>query len=197
MWPKKVSGLFFGILFLICLLFVLIFLSGYLPAPITGNIPQTNSPMVTPVVTQNNTIETGVVTKIQDSPLNPEKLLLTVNSAVQQTNVTGFKPRPGHCILVVNISIANDQATPLVLSREDIYLLTDQGKTFEHGGNNLAPGIAQNYLRFPLTIAPRETKSGPIVFIVFCGSRVNTLMVTGSNSVNQSMVDLNDFIIYS
>jgi hypothetical protein len=193
MWPKKVSGL----IFLIGLIFVLIFLSGCLSATNPGNIPQTNGSFVTPVANQNITHENQDVPKTANPSHNPEKSLYTVNSAVQQTNVTGFKPRPGHCILTINVSITNNQDTPLVLSSDDIYLLTDQGKTYEHGGNNLSPGIAQNYLRFPLTIAPRETKSGPIVFIVFCGSRVNNLVITDSNSVIQSMVDLNDFIVYS
>jgi hypothetical protein len=193
MWPNRVSGLFF----LISLFFVLIFLSGCLSATNPGNILQTNGSPVTPVATRNITHEYQNVTKIPDPSHHPEKSLLTVNSAVQQTNVTGFKPRPGRCILTINVSITHDQATPLVLSSDNIYLLTDQGKTYEHGGNNLAPGIAENYLRFPLTIAPNETKNGPIVFIVFCGSRVNNLVITDSNSVIQSMVDLNDFIVYS
>jgi hypothetical protein len=195
MSPKRVTLLLFVIFLLICLLFV--FFSGYLPAPNPGSVPQPGSPVVTPVVTQTITRETGVVTSIQDPPLNPRKSLITVNSAVQQTNATGFKPRPGHCILTLNVSITNDQATPLVLSGDDIYILRDQGEAYEHGGNQLAPGIAQNYLRFPLTIAPYETKNGPIVFIVYCGSRVNLLMVTGNNSLNQSMVDLNEYIIYA
>jgi|WetSurMetagenome_2_1015567.scaffolds.fasta_scaffold105437_2 hypothetical protein len=195
MSPKMVTGLLFVIFLLVCLLFV--FFSGYLPAPNPGPAPQPNSPVVTPAVTQAVTRETGVVTNLQDSPLNPGKSLITVNSAVQQTNVTGFKQRPGHCILTVHVSITNNQATPLVLSGDDIYILMDQGEAYEHGGNQLAPGIAQNYLRFPLTIAPYETKNGPIVFIVYCGSRVNLLTVTGNNSLNQSMVDLNEYIIYA
>jgi len=194
MWLKKDFGLFF----LISLFIVLIFLSGCLLTTNPGNIPpQTNGSPIKPDAHQNITHENQDLTKIIDPSISPEKSLLTVNSAVQRNNVTGFNPRPGHCILVVNVSIANDQATPLVLSGEDIYLLTDRGETFEHGGNSLAPGIAQNYLRFPLTIPPRETKTGPIVFIVFCGSRVNTLIIPGSSPVNQSMVDLNEYIVYS
>lgn len=195
MSPKMVTGLLFVIFLLVCLLFV--FFSGYLPASNPGSGMKTNSPVVTPVVTQTITRETGAVTNIRDSPPNPGKSSITVNSALQQTNVTGFKNRRGHCILTINVSITNDQATPWVISREDIYILRDDGIVYEHGGNALTPELAPNYLRFPLTVPPNETIRGPIVFIVICGSRLNTLVTPGSNAVNQSSVDLNNFIIFA
>jgi hypothetical protein len=126
----------------------------------------------------------------------PKKLGLIVHSATQQHTLLGWNP-PRSSIAVINMSITNHGTTSIRVPREHIFIRSEQPDTLEHGGDRAPPEIAHNYLRFPLSIAPNETKSGSIVYLVYSGTKVNKLILTDYNFVVNSMVDLNDYYVYS
>jgi len=127
---------------------------------------------------------------------HPKKIGLIVHSAVQHRTLPGWNNRPGTSIAEINVSITNHQTHDIRLPRENIYILFERGNALEHGGDRTTPEIARNYLRFPLSIAAGETKTGTIVYIIYSGRKINKLVLTDSNFVIHSMVDLNDYYEY-
>jgi len=119
---------------------------------------------------------------------------LTVHSAARYRTLPGWNNREGTVIAVINVSITNDKPTVLWLPRDNLVIRTNlPGSTLEHGGDRLSPEIAGNFLRFPLTIGPGETKTGSIVYIVKSGPPVNNLVLTDQDNVIQAIVDLNRY----
>jgi len=136
------------------------------------------------------------ITQITSDREYPKNLTLSVPSAVQKATIPGANLRPGHKIAIINVSITNHNPTDVTIQREQLLLLTERGMTLEHGGSRLTPEMAREYLRFPLTIHPGETKTGPVFIIVYSGTRTNKLALTDKNFVIQSLIDLNGIYRY-
>jgi hypothetical protein len=126
----------------------------------------------------------------------PKKRGLIVHSAANHHNLPGWNNQPGTRIAEINVSITNYQTYDIKLPRENIFIITERGETLEHGGDSAKPEVARNYIRFPLSISAGETKTGTIVFIVYSGTKTNKLVLTDSNFVINSIVDLNDYYQY-
>jgi hypothetical protein len=124
-----------------------------------------------------------------------KKLAMVVNSAVQNTTMPGFKPRSGTKIAVINVSITNNDLVDVSISRDQLFIQTEGGETYDHG-SDIDYEFARNYLRFPITIHPGDTITGPVVYIVTSGTRTNDLVLTDDNSVIVSKVDLNQVYHY-
>jgi hypothetical protein len=124
-----------------------------------------------------------------------KKLVIGVNSAVQNTTMPGFKPRSGNKIAVINVSITNNNQDDVSISRDQLFIQTERGKAYDHQGE-IDYVFARNYLRFPITVHAGETITGPVVYIIFGGTRTNNLVLTDENSVVISMVDLNQVYQY-
>jgi hypothetical protein len=136
------------------------------------------------------------VNNTNDTSLHPVGLI--VHSAAKYRTLPGWNNLEGTCIAVINISITNYKPTILWLPRDNLVIKTNlPGSTLEHGGDRVSPEIARNFLRFPLTIGPGETKTGSIVYIVNSGQPVNNLVLTDKDNVIQVMVDLNDYYNHS
>jgi hypothetical protein len=94
------------------------------------------------------------------------------------------------------VSITNHGTTPVLVQRENIFIQTNRGRALEHGGDRAPPELAGNFLRFPLSVAPNETKTGPVVYLVYSGTKVNTLVLTDRNFAVNSFADLNQYYVY-
>jgi hypothetical protein len=154
------------------------------------NAPATGSGDPGDTVIKN--ISNGSVNNTNGTSLRPVGLI--VHSAAKYRTLPGWNNQEGTCIAVINVSITNYQPTLLWLPRDNLYIKTNlPGSTLEHGGDRVSPEIARNFLRFPVTIGPGETKTGSIVYIVNSGPPVNNLVLTDKNNVPQEMVDLNEY----
>jgi len=169
--------------------------------------PGDNSIQPTPAVTTTPTVTQAMITSepvvnnpstgfVKHEGTNLKKLTLTVNSADRYKTLPGWSNQEGTAIAIINVSITNNLATDYRLSREYIPIRTERDNALEHGGDRTSPDIARNFLRFPLTIGPDETKTGSIVYIVNTGRRTNNLVLTDSDSVTISSVDLNQIFQY-
>jgi hypothetical protein len=121
---------------------------------------------------------------------------MTAYSAVQYRTFFGMTSTTGNRHAVINVSITNQGTADMGIPREHLFILTERGMTFEHGGERTYPEIARLFLRFPLVLHPGETRNGSILYIVFPGTRINQLILTDRNYVIQSMVDLNRIYRY-
>ena len=121
----------------------------------------------------------------------PKNLEMIVPSAVQKATLPGFNLRPGNQIAIINVSITNHNPTDVTIQRENLLLLTERSVTLEHGGDRLNPEMARDYLRFPIHLHPGETRSGPVIFIIYSRTSTNKLALTDSHYVVNSLVDLN------
>jgi hypothetical protein len=126
----------------------------------------------------------------------PKTLEMTAYSAVQYRTFFGMTLTTGNRHAVINVSITNQGTADMGIPRERLFILTERGMTFEHGGERTLPEIARLFLRFPLVIHPGETRNGSILYIVFPGTRINKLVLTDRNFVIQSIVDLNGIYRY-
>jgi hypothetical protein len=181
----------------IFLIFFVVLFSGCLSGPHAGNQAPPASPMNTPNVTAKETIKsTGVSNSTQNVKKSDNKnLVIVVNSAVQNKTMSGFNPRSGNKIAVINVSITNNNPADIFIGRDQLFIQTEKGNTFDQRGD-IAEEFARTYLRFPLTIHPGETKTGPVVYIIFSGTRTNNLVLTDENLVITSIVDLNQIYQY-
>jgi hypothetical protein len=121
---------------------------------------------------------------------------MSVDSAVQMKTIPGMNLQPGVKIAIINVSITNHADTDATIRREQLFILTERGGTFEHGGDRLTREMAAQYLRFPLHIQPGETLSGPVLYIIYSGTRTNKLVLIDNNGIIQSMADLNTMYRY-
>jgi hypothetical protein len=132
---------------------------------------------------------------ISDSD-NPKHLGLVIHSAVQKSTMPGFNLGSGSKIAIVNVSIINHNQADVKINRENLFIQTEGGMTLEHGGERVSDEMARNYLRFPITIHPDETVTGPVIYIVKSGTRINKLVLIDNRSVINSIIDLNNFYQY-
>jgi hypothetical protein len=129
---------------------------------------------------------------------SPEKLQIAINSATLYRTLPGFTIQEGSGISVINVSIRNNLAKEYRISREYLYIQTERGGTLEHGGDRMSSDMAGNYLRFPLTIGPGETKTGSLVYIVYYGTKTSDLVLKdSSNNATMVKVDLNKVYTYA
>jgi hypothetical protein len=126
----------------------------------------------------------------------PKTLGLVAYSAVQYRSLLGMTLTTGNRHAVINVSITNRGTGDMRIPREQLFILTERGMTFEHGGERTFPEIARLFLRFPLVIHPGETRNGSLLYIVFPGTRINRLVLTDRNFVIHSIVDLNGIYRY-
>jgi len=127
----------------------------------------------------------------------PKNLGLIVHSAVRSGTLLGMGPlASGNKFAVINVSITNHDTADVRIRRENLFILTERELTYEHGGERVEYEIARQFLRFPLVIPPGETRSGPILYIVFPGTRINRLVLTDRNFVINSIADLNGIYRY-
>ena len=125
-----------------------------------------------------------------------KNLSLVVHSAVQKNAIQGVAADPGHKFSVINVSITNNNPTDITLQRENLVILSEKEMTLEAGGNRQPDKIARNYLRFPFTIHPGETITGPVLYGVHTGSRTNKIALSDDHFVINSMADLNNIYQY-
>ena len=126
----------------------------------------------------------------------PKTLAMNVDSAVQMKTIPGMNLLPGAKVAIINVSITNHADSDITIRREQLFILTERGTTFEHGGDRVTRDMARQYLSFPLHIKPGETLSGPVLYIIYSGTRTNKLVLMDNNCVFQSMVDLNPIYQY-
>jgi len=126
----------------------------------------------------------------------PKTLAMTVDSAVQMNTIPGMNLRPGVKIAIINVSITNHADSDVTIRREQLVILAERGVTLEHGGDRVTREMARQYLRFPLHIEPGDTLSGPVLYIIYSGTRTNKLVLMDNNCVFQSIVDLNTMYRY-
>lgn len=162
--------------------------------PVKINFP------ATPPVTGPGEPDEAVIKNTSYGPVSnpnstsPRPVGLTVHSAAKYSTLPEWNNQEGTCIAVINVSITNYKPTVLWLTRDNLVIKTNlPGSTLEHGGDRVSPDIARNFLRFPLTISPGETKTGSIVYIINSGPPVNNLVLTDKDNVIQAMVDLNEY----
>ncbi len=191
-----------GIIIVLIVLFVLA--PGCLSRQPVDTSPQStpvkiNFPATSPV-TGPNEPDKAVIKNTSYGPVSnpdstsPRPVGLTVHSAAKYSTLPGWNNQEGTCIAVINVSISNYKPTVLWLTRDNLVIKTNlPGSTLEHGGDRVSPDIARNFLRFPLTIGPGETKTGSIVYIVNSGPPVNNLVLTDNDKVVLAMVDLNEY----
>jgi hypothetical protein len=202
MQTRETVVLVTGIIIVLIVVFVLVL--GYLSrqpvdtvspfTPVKINFPTTSPVTKTgePGDTVIKNISNGPLNTTHDTSLRPVGLI--VHSAAKYRTLPGWKNQEGTCIAVINVSITNYKPTLLWLPRDNLVIRTNlPGSTLEHGGDRLSPEIARNFLRFPLTIGPGETKTGSIVYIVNSGPPVNNLVLTDNDNVPQVIVDLNTY----
>ena len=169
--------------------------------------PSDNNSQPTPAVTITPTdapvtktsevvIKNSSADSVNPEGTRPKKLTLTVNSADRYPTIPGFNNLEGTAVAIINVSITNNLATDYRLERENIPIRTERDNALEHGGDRVSSDIARNFLRFPLSIHPGETKTGSIVYIVNTGRRTSNLVLTDSYSVTISSVDLNQIYQY-
>ena len=115
---------------------------------------------------------------------------LVVHSAVQKGSLPDYHTSPGHKVAIINVSITNNNPTDIIIRSENFLLLTERHITLEH-----ARGRA-NYLKFPFTIRPGETKSGSVLMGIYSGTRTNKIALTDKNFVIHSLIDLNGIYRY-
>ena len=125
-----------------------------------------------------------------------KNLEMVVHSAVQKKTIPGFNLREGSKIAIVNVSITNNNPADITIYRENVFIMNERGSTLEHGGDRVTNEIARDYLRFPFIIKPGETITGPVIYVVSSGTRVNTLVVMDENYVINSVADLNTIYQY-
>jgi len=126
----------------------------------------------------------------------PKNLGMIVHSAVQRSTLLGMTLTSGNRYAVINVSITNHGTADVRIRRENLFILTEREITYEHGGERVTEDIARQFFRFPLVIHPGETRIGPILYIVFPGTRINRLVLTDRNFVIHSIVDLNNIYRY-
>jgi len=127
----------------------------------------------------------------------PKNIGMTPHSAVRSGTLLGMGPlASGNKFAVINVSITNHGTADARIKRENLFILTERGITLEHGGEREEEEVARQFLRFPLVIQPGETRTGPILYIVSPGTRVNKLVLTDRNFVINSIVDLNSIYRY-
>ncbi len=180
---------------------------------LSGQPGDTGSQIITPTTTTPpGTLLTGTHTPAMNSESegygkppaagSPEKIQITVNSATLYHTLPGFTNKAGTGISVINVSIRNNLATDYRISREYLYIRSERDTALEHGGDRLPSDMKGNYLRFPITIGPGETKTGSLVYIVNYGTRVNDLVLAGTNVLTEknvtvlAKVDLNKIYSY-
>jgi hypothetical protein len=128
---------------------------------------------------------------------SPEKLQITVHSATLSSTLPGFTNNAGTGISVINVSIKNNRDSDWSIARECLVIKTETDTTMEHGGDRVSSDMAGDYLRFPIQIGPRETKTGSLVYIVNTGSSKNDLLLMDGNNVVLARVDLNKIYTYA
>jgi hypothetical protein len=121
---------------------------------------------------------------------------MSVDSAVQMKTIPGMNLKSGAKIAIINVSITNHADSDVTIQREQLFIRTERGATLEHGGDRVTREMAASYLRFPLHIPPGGTLSGPVLYVIYSGTRVNKLVLMDNNCVFQSMVDLNTIYRY-
>ena len=99
----------------------------------------------------------------------PKNMGMIVHSAVRSGTLLGMNLTSGNRFAVINVSITNHGTADVRIPRENLFILDDRGIALEHGGESETEEVARLFLRFPLVIHPGETRTGPILYIVFPG----------------------------
>ena len=151
--------------------------------------------LASPSQTSSQVQTTVPATQMQTTtPVVPDPVSLTINSATKQTNVYTMTPKPGRIFLVLNVTIKNHAV-------EKGFDLTDASLSLSYAraGTNPEPSITSqvrggldNPIIMPTRIEQNDQRTGQVVFGVVDNSNSYTIKLIGTDGVvvSSASVDL-------
>lgn len=138
------------------------------PAQMTTAV-QTTSPATTQVTTGTSVVPTSVPAAMVSATQNPDNdsFKVTLNSAEKKMSLGGGSPKPGNAILVLDVTIRNNDKTKDFAYSDASFRILD---TANNGSWRLANTTqfsrGLNYPLVPGAIASDTEKTGQIAFVI-------------------------------
>ncbi|MEI6292281.1 MAG: DUF4352 domain-containing protein [Methanomicrobiales archaeon] len=138
------------------------------PAQVTTPL-QTTSSATTPVPTGTSMTPTSVPAAMVSATQNPDdgSFKVTLNSAEKKMSLGGGSPKPGNIILVLDVTIRNnDKINDFAYSDASFRILDSSKNGSWRPANTTQFGRGLNFPLVPGSIASNTEKTGQIAFVV-------------------------------